>query len=197
MSSLSSGKTEKISLREECEQHEIEKSVKLDLNNKKIKCTLPLIGKERDFLTCNRDIAMEILRQQCATYHKDTDTKEIILKAFAKLFENGHAKFINDLSQEDAKFLEKEVQYHIPWRIVFSSSPTTPCRPVLDASSRTSFRGDGIGGRSLNDLVAKGRIETLNLVKMLMRFILVGRGLESFWGSVGRCDHRCTYPSQG
>lgn len=184
----SSGKTEKISLREECEQHEIEKSVKLDLLNRKIQCTLPLIGKERDFLTCNRDIAMKILRQQCAKYHNDTETKEIILKAFAKLFENGHARLIRDISQEDAKFLSKEVQYHIPWRVVFSSSPTTPCRPVLDASSRTSFRGDRTGGRSLNDLVAKGRIETLNLVKVLMRFIV---GKVGFTGDLTQFYNAC------
>ena len=59
----SSDKTEKISLREECEQFEINKSVKLDLDNKRIQCTLPLIGKERDFLTCNRDRAIKILMQ--------------------------------------------------------------------------------------------------------------------------------------
>ena len=56
----SSDKTEKISLREECEQFEINKSVQLDFENKRIQCTLPLIGKEKDFLTCNRDRAQKI-----------------------------------------------------------------------------------------------------------------------------------------
>ena len=55
---------------------------------------------------------------------------------------------------------------------MFSGSPTTPCRPVLDASSRTSFRKDKTGGKSLNDLVAKGKVESLNLVKVLMRFTI-------------------------
>ena len=41
----------------------------------------------------------------------------------------------------------------------------------MDASTRTAFRSDGSGGRCLNDLVCKGKIETLNLVKVLLRFI--------------------------
>ena len=53
----------------------------------------------------------------------------------------------------------------------FSSSPTTPTRPVLDASSRTSFRKDGTGGKSLNDLLAKGKVESINLIKVLLRFV--------------------------
>ena len=152
-------KTEKVSLREECERYEIQKSVKLDLERRRIQCSLPLIGKERDFLTCNRDKALKILQQQCKKYHKDTDTKKLILEAFAKLFDNGHAILLSDLTQKQKQFLDKEIQYHIPWRVVFSNSPTTPTRPVLDASSRTSFRKDKTGGRSLNDLVAKGKIE--------------------------------------
>ena len=68
--------------------------------------------------------------------------------------------------------MNKEVQHHIPWRVVFSSSPTTPCRPVLDASSRTSYRSDKTGGRCLNDLVCKGKVESLNLLKVMVRFII-------------------------
>ena len=184
----SSDKTEKISLREECEQFEIIKSVKLDLENKRIQCTLPLIGKERDFLTSNRERAVKILMQQCKKYHKDTETKDIILKAFAKLFNNGHARLVSDLTPEESEFLKKEIHYHIPWRVVFSGSPTTPCRPVLDASSRTSFRKDKSGGKSLNDLVAKGKIETLNLVKVLMRF---GVGKYAFTGDLTQFYNAC------
>ena len=167
----SSDKTEKVSLREESEMYEIRKSVRLDLINKKIQCSLPLRGKERDFLSDNRDRALRILQQQCKKYFHDTKTKEEILAAFAKLFNNGHAKLLSDLSLEQQQmFLNKDVQHHIPWRVVFSSSATTPCRPVMDASTRTAFRSDGSAGRCLNDLVCKGKIETLNLVKVLLRF---------------------------
>ena len=66
--------------------------------------------------------------------------------------------------------MEKDPQYYVPWRLQFKDSISTPCRAVLDGSSRTKFRPDGTGGRCLNDLVMKGKIETLNLVKMLLRF---------------------------
>ena len=164
-------RTEQISLREESERYEIQKSVVLDFEQKQIRCTLPLIGKERDYLTCNRDRALKILLQQCKRYYTDKETKQTIIEAFAKLFSNGHAALLKDLTVEEKKFLDKEIQYHIPWRVVFSSSPTTPTRPVLDASSRTSFRKDGTGGKSLNDLLAKGKVESINLIKVLLRFV--------------------------
>ena len=41
---------------------------------------------------------------------------------------------------------------------------------VLDGSFRTKFRMDGSAGRCMNDLVVKGKITSINLVKMLMRF---------------------------
>ena len=171
-------KTEKISLREESEMYEVKNSVRLDLPNKKIQCSLPLRGKERDYLSTNRDRAYKTLQQQCKKYFQDEATKEAILKAFSKLFDNGHAMLLTDLTQDQLdKFIHKEVQHHIPWRVVFSPSPTTPCRPVMDASSRTAFRSDGTGGHCLNDLVCKGKIESLNLVKVLLRFITGKVGL--------------------
>ena len=42
----------------------------------------------------------------------------------------------------------------------------------MDASSRTPTRSDGTGGRCLNDLVCKGRVETLNLVRLVLRFAM-------------------------
>ena len=54
--------------------------------------------------------------------------------------------------------------------MVFKSSLSTPSRPVFDASTNTKFDALGHGGRSLNDLVVKGKVTTLNLVKMIMRF---------------------------
>ena len=164
-------KTEKISLREESEDFEVKKSITLDFEQKRILAKLPLRGKERDFLSNNREKARKILIQQCKKYYGDSETKETVLKAFAKLFDNGHAVLLSDLNEEQLnKFINKEVQHHISWRVVFSSSPTTPCRPVLDASSRTNYRGDNSGGRCLNDLVCKGKVETLNILKVMVRF---------------------------
>ena len=166
---------EKSSLREEAESYMIKESVKLDLPNKRIICTLPVRGPERDFLSTNRDRALTVLDQQCKKYHNDEETTEVAVKAFKKLLDNGHASFIEDVDEETRSiFINKDPQYFIPWRLVFKESVSTPCRAVLDASSRTKFRNDGSGGKCLNDLVVKGKIVTLNLVKMLLRFT-VGR----------------------
>ena len=164
--------TDKISLREEAEMHMIRESVKLDLPNKRIICSLPLRGSEKDFLTTNRDRALQVLDQQCRKYHKDKEVKDIAIKAFKKLFDNGHAALLDDLDDDVKKlFLEKDPQYFIPWRLVFKpDSLSTPCRAVLDGSSRTKFRPDGTAGRCLNDVVVKGKITTINLVKLVLRF---------------------------
>ena len=164
--------SDKISLREEAEMHMIKQSVKLDLLNKRIICSLPVRGPERDFLTTNRDRALKVLDQQCKKYHKDEDIKQVAVKAFRKLFDNGHAALLEDMDEEDKElFIDKDPQYFIPWRLVFKpDSISTPCRAVLDGSSRTKFRIDGSAGRCLNDLVVKGKITTINLVKMVLRF---------------------------
>ena len=166
--------TEKISIKEEIEMHEIQKSVHLDFENKRIQCSLPLKGKEREFLATNRDRAVKVLNQQIKKYCKDEETKKTVLEAFDKLFKNGHAKLLKQLSDDETQFLSKEVQHHLIWRIVFSGSVTTPTRPVMDVSAQTPFRKDGSGGKALNDIVCKGKIESLNLIKVLLRFI-VGR----------------------
>ena len=185
-----SAKTEHLTLREEAEMELIKQSVRLDFKNKKIICTLPLRGPEEEFLTSNRDRAVKVLEQQCRKYHKDADTKETVLKAFAKLFDNGHAGPVHELSDDERNaFCGKPVDYYIPWRVVFSDSLTTPCRPVLDGSSRTRLRADGTGGgRCLNDLVAKGKIDTINLVKMLLRFCA---GASGFCGDLQQFYNTC------
>ena len=96
--------------------------------------------------------------------------------------------FMSDLSEEDkVHFERKKVQYFIPWRIAFSDSVTTPARPVLDASSRTKVRPDGTGGKSLNNLVCQGKVDTINLLKLILgfkagRFAVTG-DLQQFYNS--------------
>ena len=164
-------RTEAISLKEEAEMEQVDKSVKLDLDNKQIICTLPLKGEERDYLTTNYEQACKILEQQCRLYYGQEETRALIIKAFDKLFVNGHIAFMKDLSPEEkALFCDKPIHYFIPWRIAFSDSATTPARPVLDASSRTKVRPDGSGGKSLNNLVCQGKVETINLLKLILGF---------------------------
>ena len=167
---------------------QIDQSVKLDLQQKQIICTLPLRGEERQYLSSNYNQAYKILEQQCKLYSNQEETRELITKAFKKLFDNGHASFMKDLTAEERLHFErKEVQYHIPWRIAFSDSATTPARPVLDASSRTRTRQDGTGGKSLNNLVCQGKVESINLLKLVLgfrvgKFAVIG-DLKQFYNS--------------
>jgi hypothetical protein len=43
---------------------------------------------------------------------------------------------------------------------------------VFDASSGTRKRKDNTGGRCLNDLVCKGPIDTLDLLKVVLGFLI-------------------------
>ena len=163
--------TEKLSLREEQENQLVRESVHLNFKNKSIDCTLPCRGEEADFLTTNKDLALKVLDSVCNRYHKDESVKTAILTAFGKLFDKGFAKLLDDLSSEQKQtFISKDPQYFIPWRCVFTDSVTTPCRPVLDASSRTRKRPDGSGGRCLNDLVVKGSVNCLDLLRLVLRW---------------------------
>ena len=67
-----------------------------------------------------------------------------------------------------------------------------PYQHLLDlslmGSKRTKPRADGTGGRCLNDLVVKGRVVTLNLIKMVLRFTAgkfgVQGDLKQFYASI-------------
>ena len=73
-------------------------SVNIDWKNKRIICYLPLRGSEEEFLSNNRDIALKILDQQCYKYCKDTETKEMIVKALNKLMKNQQLVLWKDLN---------------------------------------------------------------------------------------------------
>ena len=181
--------TERISMREEAEDLMIKDSVKIDWEKKVIECSLPVRGDEEEFLSSNREIAVKILQQQCKKYHQDQSTKEIILKAFDKLLKNKHMIMWDDLDEEDRKMIEaKPVNHYIVWRVVFKLSLSSPARPVFDGSSKTKMSSSGSGGRCLNDLVVKGRIVTLNLTKMVLRFcvgpVACQGDLKQFYASI-------------
>ena len=91
-------------------------------------------------------------------------------EAFEKLIRNEQLVPWTDLTEEEKKVIEaNNLDHYIPWRVVFKPSPSAPARLVFDASMNTKVK-DGQGGRSLNDLVVKGRVKTLNLLKMILRF---------------------------
>ena len=181
--------TERVSLREEAEDLMIWDSVVIDWENKRIISYLPLRGNEEEFLSSNREIALKVLDQQCFKYFKDDETRVVIVKAFDKLIRNNQIVLWKNLTDDQKKNIEKKaVQHYIPWRVVFKPSISTPARPVMDASTNTKRREDGSAGRCLNDMVVKGRVVTLNLLKMLLRFgvgeAAVQGDLKQFYASI-------------
>ena len=59
---------------------------------------------------------------------------------------------------------------------------------VLDASTSTRRRADDTGGRCLNDLVVKGRIDTMNLLRLALRYSV---GLEAMTGDLSQFYYSC------
>ena len=56
--------------------------------------------------------------------------------------------------------------------MVWKDSTTTPVRPVLDASTNSPRRVDGSGGSNLNNAVCHGKVDSLDLLGVLLRFVL-------------------------
>ena len=182
--------TERISLREEAEDQAMRDAVHIDFQKKKITCSLPLRGKEEEFLSDNREIALKVLNSQCKKVQNDDQAKATAIKSFYKLFDGGYAARLQDLSPEHQKMiLEKKVQHYLPWRLVHKQSISTPCRTVMDASSKTPLLRNGKGGRCLNDLTMKGKVNTLDLLTMLLRFAIgpaaYAGDLKQFYTSIG------------
>ena len=124
--------TEKLSLREEQENSLIRDSVKLDLENKTIVCSLPGRGPEIEFLTTNKEQAKKVLLSVCRRYYGDEKSKQLIIASFKKLFDKGFIQLVDQLTPEElAQFHSKPVQYFIPWRLVFSDSISTPLSPHI------------------------------------------------------------------
>ena len=94
-----------------------------------------------------------------------------------------------DLTDDEKKIVDsKGINHYIVWRVVFKPSLSTPARPVFDGSQRTKPREDGSAGRCLNDAVVEGRVVTLNLVKMVLRFCVrmfaLQGDLKQFYASI-------------
>ena len=102
---------------------------------------------------------------------------------------NGQLVLWKDLTEEEKAVIEsKAISHWIPWRVVFKPSISTPARPVFDALMNTKATKEGLGGRCLNDAVIKGRVVSLNLVRLLLRFgvgrVAVQGDLKQFYASI-------------
>ena len=113
--------TERVSLREEAEDQAMKESVDIDFQNKKITCSLPLRGKEEEFLSDNREVALKVLNSQCKKVQDDPEARAVVIKSFYKLLDGKYAVRFQDLSAEDQKrILSKKTQHYLPWRVVSS-----------------------------------------------------------------------------
>ena len=155
---------ERVSLMEENEQSLIESCIRLDVEKKVVIAQLPFTADPEEKLRPNRRTAEKVLASQMKAISKNPEMKADVIKSHEKLAAKGHVVPVSSLSVD----LQKEVMtggYFIPWRTVYNtSSLSTPCRMVFDASSRTP------GGESLNDILAKGQNKLAGLYGLLLRF---------------------------
>ena len=75
-------------MRQDAEDELIKPSVTLDYNQKNILATMPMRGKEEDFLKSNRTTATCILDQHCRKLSKNPEDVKTTLKAFRKLLKD-------------------------------------------------------------------------------------------------------------
>ena len=157
---------QKISLREEFEQHLIDASVSVDFDRNQTNALLPFVADPIKKLESNEENADKVYFQQVKKLSKIPDVKAAVLESELKLQDNGHVEWKKKLSSEELTVLNNQsAKYYMPWRFIHNeNSVTTPVRIVFDASSVTRT------GHSLNDLLAKG-INSLNsMLEIFTRF---------------------------
>ena len=160
---------EEISLQEEAEQDLIDRSVDVDVVDKhEAFAELPFIADPKIRLApTNYPTSRKVYNSVIRSLGKDPKSRDDAIKAEAKLHGLGYVGWLYELGEEDRKMInESLIKYFIPWRVVWSKSISTPCRPVFDASLR------GPHGCSLNDIVAKGSNNMNNLIQILIRWLM-------------------------
>ena len=159
--------SEGVSIREEIEQDIINKSVHVDVTERKTTASLPFIHNPEVKLAPNKHLAMKVYQQQLKKLKKNEKDKEDIIASEGKLQKLGHVDYVKNLSDDQKQLLQQsKIQNYIPWRAVWKlNSLSTPCRLVFDASQPTD------SGYSLNDLLAKGRNNMNKLQEILLRWM--------------------------
>ena len=156
---------EEISLREEIEENLLDNCVKLDVVERKCTFKMPVIMDPAIHLSPNSGIALKMYYRVLNQLKNEADKVEVIA-AENKLQRLGKVEYVRNLPDDIQKMLESSpVQNFIPWNIAYKdTSVTTPCRPVWNASFPTA------SGKSLNDIVAKGRNSLNKLQEIFIRW---------------------------
>ena len=155
---------ERMSMKQEAEQQLIRESVKIDASLGRAVARLPFITDPTDKLTDNTYIAKKRLENVCRKYGSNEEVKEMLNKSMKKLLDNGHIMLLDDLPYDQKeKIMNAKSSYTIPADVAFKEgSVSTPARWVFDAGSKTST------GYSLNCLLAKGTIDLVRLIDMVL-----------------------------
>ncbi|MEM7375655.1 MAG: hypothetical protein AAF587_44090, partial [Bacteroidota bacterium] len=160
--------THSISLKEEVEQHLINKSVTVDIKNRISIASLPLLHNPEVKLANNKHKALKVYYQQLKKLDKETSDKADVISSERKLQEMGFVDYVQNLTAQQQQMLNNaKIVNFIPWRAVWKpNSISTPCRIVFDASQPTDT------GFSLNDILAKGTNNMNRLVEILIRWTM-------------------------
>ena len=172
------------SMREEVEEHVIKNAVTVDRKLQKCVAKMPVMEDPEIALAPNRHQALSVFKRQVNKLDKNPADKESILKAEKKLDDLGFVKWVKKLSAEDQEMLKNsKIQHYISWLIAWKlSSVSSPCRPVFNASQPTAT------GKSLNDILAKGRNNMNKLqevfIRWTMHIIAFHSDLKTWYNSV-------------
>ena len=158
---------ELLSMKEEFEQQVIEESVTIDSQLGQAIAFLAFTSDPVETLGENEHIAIKRLQNVCRKYSGLPEVKSMIIKGFQKLIDKGHIIMFDQLDEHEQHTIESGPSYTIPWDVGFKQeSLTTPARPTFDASSKTQ---DGL---SLNDNLAKGKANLINMVNMCLNWLI-------------------------
>ena len=154
-----------VSLQESMEQEIIEKSVRLDVDGRKVRVNLPFNKDPTEDLTkrhkgnSSRTQAVQVYRTQCK---KSDIVKDGIRKVHKELVERGFMSRLEDISQEKQKIISEAPFLHFySWRVVYKEdSLSTPVRLVVDPTMS-----------GLNLLLAKGENRLGSIMDILIRTI--------------------------
>ena len=127
-----------ISLNEKIEQEIIEKSVTVNMEEKKVYVDLPFVKPADKFLTDkhggsnNYKQAERVYKTQCKA---SEEIKSMIRESHKDLVSKGFMRKIEELPQEHQNLInDSQFQHYMPWRYVLKESSSTPLRMVVDPS---------------------------------------------------------------
>ena len=160
----SSAKARMISIQERFEQSAIERSITLNLEDKRVEVELPFVKDPVEHLKARHNgedsnfrQASRIFKSNC---NKSKEARECLIRVHQELVNKNFMCKLEDLPREHQDIIKKApFKHYMPWNCVQKpDSASTPYRMTADAS---------ITG--LNEILAKG-VNTLTIIpEMLMR----------------------------